>query len=50
MQLRKQIGGNILFAEKINNNDLKTKNKINNVEENIIKIFCDINNPRNKIY
>ena len=50
MQLRKQIGGNILFAEKINNNDLKTKNKINNVEENIIKIFCDINNPRNKIH
>ena len=48
MQLRKQIGGNISHAEKIINNNLKKKEKINNIEDTIIKIYCNINNPRKK--
>ena len=48
MNLRKQINGNILFTEKIINNDIKNKIKINDIEDKIIKIFCNINNPRKK--
>ena len=49
MQLRKQIEGNVSNAENINNKDLKTKDKINNIEDKIIKLYCDINNPRKTI-
>ena len=48
MNLRKQINGNIVLAEKVKNNDIKSKIKINNIENKIIKIFCNINNPRKK--
>ena len=47
-QLRKQIRGNLMDAEKKNNDDLKIKNKMNNIEDKMIKLFCDINNPRKK--
>ena len=47
-QLRKQIGGNLKDAEKKNNDDLKIKNKMDNIEDKMIKLFCDINNPRKK--
>ena len=51
MQLRKQIEeGNISNAERINNKDFMTKKKINNIEDKIIKIYCDINNPRKESY
>lgn len=47
MYLRKQIEeGNIPNAERINNKDFMTKNKINNIEDKMIKIYCNINNPR----
>ena len=49
IHLRKQISGNLLYAEKINNNDLKAIKKVNHIEDKIIKLFCDINNPRKKI-
>ena len=48
MHLRKHIDDLATNIDKINNNDLKTKDKINNVEDKIIKLFCDINNPRKK--
>ena len=48
MQLRKQIGHIESKVEEINNNDIKAINKMNNIEDKIIKIFCDINNPRPK--
>ena len=48
IHLRKQLDGSASNIEKINNNDLKTKDKINNVEDKMIKLFCDINNPRKK--
>ena len=48
IQLRKQIGEYNLTTENIKNNDLKIKNRINNIEDKMIKIFCDINNPRKK--
>ena len=48
MNLRKQINGHILLAEQVKNNDIKAKIKINNIEDKIIKIFCNINNPRKK--
>lgn len=47
MHLRKQLGRNELNSERINT-DNKIKNKINNIEDKIIKLFCDINNPRKK--
>ena len=47
-QLRKQIGENLKITGKNNNDDLKIKNKINNIEDKVIKLFCDINNPRKK--
>ena len=48
LYLRKQISGNISHAEKVNNKDLKNKKNINHIEDKIIKIYCDINNPRKK--
>ena len=48
IHLRKQLDGSASNIEKINNNDFKTKDKINNVEDKMIKLFCDINNPRKK--
>ena len=48
IHLRKQLDGSSTNIDKINNNDLKTKDKINNVEDKMIKLFCDINNPRKK--
>jgi hypothetical protein len=48
LHLRKQLDGSTTNIDKINNNDLKTKDKINNVEDKMIKLFCDINNPRKK--
>ena len=49
MYLRKQIEGNLSNVEKNNNNDMKAKEKINNIEDKIIKLYCDINNPRKTI-
>ena len=49
MYLRKQIEGNLTNAEKNNNNDMKARDKINNIEDKIIKLYCDINNPRKTI-
>ena len=48
LHLRKQLDDYTTNIDKINNNDLKTKDKINNVEDKMIKLFCDINNPRKK--
>ena len=48
IQLRKQIGNIESKVEEINNNDIKAINKMNNIEDKIIKLFCDINNPRPK--
>ena len=47
MQLRKQLGRIELNSQRINT-DNKIKNKINNIEDKVIKLFCDINNPRKK--
>ena len=49
MYLRKQIEGNISNAEQNNSNDMKAKDKINKIEDKIIKLYCDINNPRKTI-
>ncbi len=49
MQLRKQISGNLLFAEKVNDDDMKAIKKVNVIEDKIIKLFCDINNPKKKV-
>ena len=48
MYLRKQISGNLEFAEKVNDNDMKAIQKVNVIEDKIIKLFCDINNPKKK--
>ena len=48
IQIRKQIGNIESKVEEINNNDIKAINKMNNIEDKIIKLFCDINNPRPK--
>ena len=49
MHLRKQMGDNsIENIEKMNYNDFITKNKVNNIEDKIIKLYCDIDNPRKK--
>ena len=47
MQLKKQLGRNELNSERINT-DNKIKNKINNIEDKAIKLFCDINNTMKK--
>ena len=46
--LRKQCGGSLQNLEKLEENDLRAKNKVNNIEDKIIKLFCDINNPKKK--
>ena len=48
IHLRKQLDSSTTNIDKINNKDLKAKDKINNVEDKMIKLFCDINNPRKK--
>ena len=48
MQLRKQIGNIESKVEEINDNDNKAINKMNNIEDKMIKLFCDINNPKPK--
>ena len=48
MQLRKQIGNVESKVEEINDNDIKVMNKMNNIEDKMIKLFCDINNPKPK--
>ena len=48
IQLRKQMGNVQSKVEEINNNDIKAINKMNNIEDKMIKLFCDINNPKPK--
>ena len=48
MQLRKQMGNIESKVEEINNNDIKAINKMNKIEDKMIKLFCDINNPKPK--
>ena len=48
MQLRKQMGNIESKVEEINDNDIKAMNKMNNIEDKMIKLFCDINNPKPK--
>ena len=48
IQLRKQIDGNLRFALRIKDNNIKSKEKINNIEDKMIKLYCNINNPRKK--
>jgi len=48
IQLRKQMGNIESKVEEINNNDTKAINKMNNIEDKMIKLFCDINNPKPK--
>ena len=48
MQLRKQIGNIESKVEEINDNDIQAINKMNNIEDKMIKLFCDINNPKPK--
>ena len=48
IQLRKQINGNVPFALRINDNNIKIEKNIDNIEDKIIKIYCNINNPRRK--
>ena len=48
IQLRKQMGNIESKVEEINNNDIKAINKMNNIEDKMIKLFCDINNPKPK--
>ena len=46
--LRKQCGGSLNNLAKLEENDLRAKNKVNNIEDKIIKLFCDVNNPKKK--
>ena len=48
IQLRKQMGNIESKVEEINNNDIKAMNKMNKIEDKMIKLFCDINNPKPK--
>ena len=48
IQLRRQMGNSAAKLEEMNNNDLKVKNKMNHIEDKMIKLFCDINNPKPK--
>ena len=48
IQLRKQMGNVESKIEQINDNDIKAINKMNNIEDKMIKLFCDINNPKPK--
>jgi hypothetical protein len=46
MQLRKQLRSVASNIDKIKNKDINMKIKMNNVEDKIIKLFCNINNPK----
>ena len=48
MQLRKQMGSPVSKVEEMNDNDMKDKDKMNKIEDKMIKLFCDINNPKPK--
>ena len=49
IHLRKQVGGDVASSvDKISNNDIKAMKRVNNIEEKIVKLFCDINIPRKK--
>ena len=48
MQLRKQLGNIESKVEEINNNDIKAINNMNNIEDKMIKLFCNIDNPKPK--
>ena len=48
IQLRRQMVGNVSKVELMNDNDIKAKNKMNLIEDKMIKLFCDINNPKPK--
>ena len=48
MQLRKQMGSPVSKVEEMNDNDMKAKDKMNKIEDKMIKLFCDINNPKPK--
>ena len=48
MQLRKQIGNIESKVEEINDNDIKAINNMNKIEDKMIKLFSDINNPKPK--
>ena len=46
MQLRKNMRSVASNIDKIKNKDINMKIKMNNVEDKIIKLFCNINNPK----
>jgi hypothetical protein len=46
MQLRKQLRSVSSNFDKIKNKDINMKIRMNNVEDKIIKLFCNINNPK----
>ena len=46
MQLRKNLRSVASNIDKIKNKDINMKIKMNNVEDKIIKLFCNINNPK----
>ena len=49
MNLMKEINGNIENAERVRDNDIKTKSKVFDIENKMVKIYCNINNPRNNL-
>ena len=46
MQLRKQLRSVASNIDKFKNKDINMKIRMNNVEDKIIKLFCNINNPK----
>ena len=46
MQLRKQLRSVASNIDKIKSKDINMKIRMNNVEDKIIKLFCNINNPK----
>ena len=46
MQLRKQLRSVASNIDKIKNKDINVKIRMNNVQDKIIKLFCNINNPK----
>jgi len=46
MQLRKQLRSVASNIDKIKNKDINMKIRMNNVEDKIIKLFCNMNNPK----
>ena len=45
--LRKNNGGTIESIDKLNKQDFNLKENITKIEDKMIKIFCDLNNPKN---